>query len=298
MEYHKPVLLNESVQGLAIKPDGVYVDLTFGGGGHSREIIKYLNAKGRLYGFDQDESVFDGLLVSDMFQFCFCNFRYFHKYLEYYEVDKVDGILADLGVSSHQFDTESRGFSFRADEKLDMRMNKYSEQTAGDVLNSYPEMDLVKIFSEFGQVRNAKTLAREIVRRRKDSSFEMIHDFVGFLDHFRMGSRSKYLATVFQALRIEVNDEIGALHEMLKNAIDCLAPGGRLVMISYHSVEDRAVKKWFKYGNRDGLLVKDDYGNVLKPLKMTHKKVIVPDESEVKVNNRARSAKLRIAEKI
>jgi 16S rRNA (cytosine1402-N4)-methyltransferase len=297
MEYHIPVLLSESIEGLNIKPDGIYVDLTYGGGGHAREILKYLKS-GRLIAFDQDEEAGNNKLDSDKFLFVQSNFKFFRNFLRYYKHDFVDGIIADLGVSSHHFDIAERGFSFRFDGDLDMRMDKNLEKTAADVLNTYSSEDLLKLFREFGEIDNAYKLVKEIVSAREKDSIGQISQFKeAIVNVTPKHVEHKYLAKVFQALRIEVNDEIGVLKEMLLQTASSIKPGGRLVVITYHSLEDRLVKNFMKSGNFEGKLEKDFYGNVLSPFKAINRKVIIPNENEININNRARSAKLRIAEK-
>ena len=297
MTYHKPVLLEECISGLAIKRDGIYVDATFGGGGHSKPILKQLSAKGHLYGFDQDKDAKENAMDDDGFTFIQSNFRFLKSYLRYYDVHEVDGILADLGVSSHQFDVASRGFSFRLDADLDMRMNQERNLNAKMILNNYKEANLQKIFSEFGEVRNARTLARAIIQQRKYKNYMKISDLNEILEKLWRGHRNKYFAQVYQAIRIEVNDELEALKEFLENSLSFLKPGGRMVVMAYHSTEDRIVKNFFKYGNVRGEQIKDDYGNIERPFKLINRKVITPDENEIDGNSRARSAKLRIAQK-
>ncbi len=297
MDYHQPVLLTESVDGLNIDPSGIYIDATFGGGGHSRLILSKLDDKGHLFAFDQDEDARANVLAGEGFTFVAGNFSFLTEYLKYYDVAEVDGILADLGVSSWQFDNPERGFSYREDHALDMRMNQEQAFTAADIISKYSEGDLVRLFSDYGQVRNAKTLAAKIVAERRNQRIATIADFVEVTGSCIRGSRARYLAQVFQSLRIEVNQEIEALREFLDAATKCLRPGGRLVVISYHSVEDQLVKRWMKSGNERGEIEKDDFGKPLAPLKMLTKRPVVPGEVEIKSNNRARSAKLRIAEK-
>ena len=295
--YHLPVMLTESIDALNIRPNGVYVDVTFGGGGHSRGILDKLGDKGHLFAFDQDEDARANALPDDRFTFVAANFRYLSEYMAYYGVDGVDGVLADLGVSSWQFDNPRRGFSYREDHALDMRMNQSQRLTAADVVMRYAENDLLRIFSDYGQVRNAKTLVRYIALARKGVTIRTINEFIDVIAPCVRGSRPKYLAQVFQALRIEVNDEMGALHEFLEAATGVLRSEGRLVVISYHSVEDKAVKNWFRSGNASGQLEKDDYGRTDTPFKIITRKPLVPGIDEVKDNNRSRSAKLRCAEK-
>lgn len=296
-EYHVPVLLNESVGGLEIKADGDYVDVTFGGGGHSREIFSRLTT-GRLFAFDQDEDAAANVIHDDRFFFIRHNFKYIRNFLKYYGVEQVDGILADLGVSSHDFDVAERGFSFRFEGDLDMRMNRDSSQTAADLVNSYTEDQLRKVFREFGEIDNAGRLARELVAARNAKSIKTIGQFCSAIAPCvpRL-QESKYLAKVFQALRIETNHEMDVLHEFLEQSIELLKPGGRLVVITYHSLEDRMVKNFIKSGDLTGKQEKDFYGNVHSPLTAINRKVIVPTDEELERNPRARSGKLRIAEK-
>ncbi|WP_299820937.1 16S rRNA (cytosine(1402)-N(4))-methyltransferase RsmH [uncultured Pontibacter sp.] len=299
MEYHRPVLFQESVDALAIKPDGIYVDVTFGGGGHSSLIASKLTT-GKLYGFDQDRDAEEQSkkIESPAFQFVRANFRDLKKYLRLYGVKKVDGVLADLGVSSHQFNVPERGFSTRFEGPLDMRMNAEAGTTAKEVLETYSEEQLHRIFGIYGEVKNARTLARLIVEKRVRQPFETINDFKQAISSCTpKGKENKYLAQVFQALRIEVNDEMQALEEMLEQATEVLSPGGRLVVISYHSLEDRLVKNFIAKGKFFGEVEKDLFGNEIKPLDAVTRKPIVPSEQELLENSRSRSAKLRIAEK-
>lgn len=296
-EYHVPVLLNESVGGLEIKANGDYVDVTFGGGGHSREILSRLKT-GRLFAFDQDEDAAANIINDERFFFIRHNFKYIRNFLKYYGVEHVDGILADLGVSSHDFDVAERGFSFRFDGDLDMRMNRDTTQTAADIVNSYAEDRLREIFREYGEIDNAGRLARQIVTARQTKSVRTIEEFrVAIQPCVPKMQESKYLAKVFQALRIETNREMEVLHEFLEQSIELLKPGGRLVVITYHSLEDRMVKNFIKSGDFSGKQEKDFYGNVDSPLIAINRKVIVPTDEEIERNPRARSAKLRIAEK-
>jgi len=297
MDYHQPVLLTDSVEGLAITPSGIYIDATFGGGGHSELILSKLDDKGHLFAFDQDEDARANVMSDDRLTFVAGNFRFLTEYLTYYEVGMVDGILADLGVSSWQFDNPERGFSYREDFALDMRMNQAQSFTAADIIAKYSEDDLVRLFSDYGQVRNAKTLAAQIVEERRMCRIETIAGFIEAIGSCIRGSRPRYLAQVFQSLRIEVNHEIEALKDFLSAATEWLKPEGKLVVISYHSVEDQLVKRWMKTGNDRGEVQKDDFGRMLAPLKMLTKRPVVPGENEIKLNNRARSAKMRIAEK-
>ena len=296
--YHIPVLLKESVDAMDITPEGTYVDVTFGGGGHSREILSRLSGKGRLFSFDQDEDAERNITDNPHFTFVRSNFRYLENFLRYHEADEVDAILADLGVSSHHFDDSDRGFSFRFDGDLDMRMNKRSGKTAADILNTYDEEKLADIFYLYGELKNSRKIAAYIVRSR---AIEPIRTIANFLDIikplFGREREKKELAKVFQALRIEVNQEMEALREMLEASVRALKPGGRLVVITYHSLEDRMVKNMMKTGNIEGKMEKDFFGKVITPFRLVNNKVIVPDAEEIERNPRSRSAKLRIAEK-
>lgn len=292
-----PVLLEESVSGLNIDPDGVYLDLTFGGGGHSREILKRLK-DGCLIGFDQDADALANVPDDDRFIFVNHNFRYLRNFLRYCGYDEADGILADLGVSSHEFDEAGRGFSFRFDAELDMRMNQRSRLKATDILNTYSEEDLTRIFRNYGEVDNAKRLVDLIVKARAEKMITRSEEFLQVIAPcVPKQKEKKYLAQVYQALRIEVNGELEALEDMLKEAERALRPGGRLVVITYHSLEDRIVKNFLKSGNFEGKVEKDFYGHVKRNFELVNRKVIVPSEEEIEKNPRARSAKLRIAEK-
>ena len=296
-EYHIPVLLAESVDGLDIKSGGDYVDVTFGGGGHSREIFSRLTS-GRLFAFDQDEDAAANIIHSDRFFFIRHNFKYIRNFLTYYQVEKVDGILADLNVSSHDFDIAERGFSFRFDGDLDMRMNRNARQSAADIVNTFSEDQLRTIFREFGEIDNAGRLAKQLVQARSAGSVKTIAQFKeAIAPCVPKFQESKYLAKVFQSLRIETNKEMEVLHDFLEQSIQLLKPGGRLVVITYHSLEDRMVKNFIKSGDFSGKQEKDFYGNVESPLNAVTRKVIVPSEEEIERNPRARSAKLRIAEK-
>lgn len=297
--YHIPVLLQECIDGLSIRPDGVYVDVTFGGGGHSRAILSALGEKGHLYGFDQDSDAINNVPVDSRFTFVYSNFRYLKNWMRYHGVEQLDGLLADLGVSSHHFDEAGRGFSFRQDGPLDMRMNRQASLSAKDVIQTYNEKQLAQIFYLYGELRNARQLAAAIVRNRNIQPINTIDDFIKVVNPLMGKSREKKdLAKVFQALRIEVNHELEALCEMLGSAIDLLKPGGRLVVLTYHSLEDRIVKNFMRAGNVDGKADKDFYGNLLSPLKPVNNKVILPDAAEEERNPRSRSAKLRIAERL
>ena len=296
--YHVPVLLEESINGLDLKKGGVYVDVTFGGGGHSKEILRRMDKSCRLYSFDQDEDAERNIVHDDRFTFVRSNFRYLKNFLKYYGIEEVDGILADLGVSSHHFDDSERGFSFRFDGKLDMRMNKRAGMNAADILNNYDEDKLADIFYLYGELKNSRKLASVIVKRRNVKSFDTIEDFLEVVKPLYGKDREKKeLAKVFQALRIEVNHEMEALKEMLYAATEMLKPGGRLSVITYHSLEDRMVQNIMKTGNIEGKMEQDFFGNIKTPYKIINNKVIVPDNEEIETNPRSRSAKLRIAEK-
>jgi 16S rRNA (cytosine1402-N4)-methyltransferase len=295
MNYHKTVLLNEAVDALNVKPDGIYVDATFGGGGHSQLIINKLGENGRLFAFDQDEDAQRNILENTRFTFLNYNFRELKRMLRFSGIKQVDGILADLGVSSHQFDEAERGFSYRFNAALDMRMNQNDGKTAADILNQHDAITLQTLFSEYGEVRNSKTLAQAIVQARNGKHFTNISDLIAVITPLSMGDKMKYFSQVFQALRIEVNDELGALKDLLLQSLEVLKPGGRIAVISFHSLEDRIVKNFFKSGNFDGELQTDFYGNINRPFTIVTKKPIEPSAAEVKDNPRARSAKLRIA---
>ncbi|MCF1749882.1 16S rRNA (cytosine(1402)-N(4))-methyltransferase RsmH [Mariniradius sediminis] len=296
-EYHIPVMLDPCIEGLAIDPNGIYVDLTFGGGGHSREILSKLE-KGHLYAFDQDIDAEENVPDSPKITFIQANFRDFKKYLKLYGVREVDGILADLGISSHQIDEPSRGFSTRFEGKLDMRMGGDIKLTAREILNTYEESRLHKIFGIYGEVKNARTLAQAVVSQRAIKPFETTTEFKAFLQRYApKGKEFKYFAQVFQALRIEVNDEMGALEDMLTQSVDVLKKDGRLVVMSYHSLEDRMVKNFINKGKFQGEVEKDFFGNLIRPLEPLTRGALVADENEVSQNPRARSAKLRIAKR-
>lgn len=297
--YHVPVLLKESVDGLDIKPGGVYVDVTFGGGGHSKEILSRMDATAHLYSFDQDADAEKNILADDRFTFVRSNFRYLKNWMRYYGVDGVDGLLADLGVSSHHFDDEERGFSFRFDAPLDMRMNKRAGVTAADIVNTYDESKLADVFYLYGEMKNSRRIASEIVKARQQTPISTTGAFADVVSKCIKREREKKdMARLFQALRIEVNSEMSALREMLMAAIDVLKPGGRLSVITYHSIEDRMVKNVIKAGNVEGRQEKDFYGRSQSPFVQINNKVIVADEDELNENPRSRSAKLRIAEKL
>lgn len=298
--YHIPVLLRESVQGMNLHPGGIYVDVTFGGGGHSKEILRNMGDGSRLFSFDQDADAEKNIIDNDpRFTFVRSNFRYLHNFLRYYGINEVDAILADLGVSSHHFDDSERGFSFRFNGKLDMRMNKRAGMTAAEIINTYDEERLANVFYLYGELRNSRKLAAALVKARNGKAIETIDDFLEIIrPYFSRDREKKELAKAFQALRIEVNNEMEALKEMLYAATNALKPGGRLVVITYHSLEDRIVKNIIKTGNTEGKVEQDLFGNKRSPLKAVHSKVIIPTDEEMALNPRSRSAKLRIAEKI
>ncbi|MDF1673183.1 MAG: 16S rRNA (cytosine(1402)-N(4))-methyltransferase RsmH [Vicingaceae bacterium] len=299
MSYHNPVLLKESVDGLNIGEGGTFVDVTFGGGGHSKEILERLDAEGKLFGFDQDKDAEANSLEDERFELVKQNFRYLKNYLKFYRAVPVDGVLADLGVSSHQFNEGERGFSIRFDGPLDMRMNQGIDLTAAKIVNEYDEQDLIRIFKEYGEVKNARSLVSEIVGRRESGDILTTQDLMEVIEVcVPERIKNKYLAQVFQALRIEVNDELAALREMLEQSYEVLKPGGRLSVITYHSLEDRLVKNFIKKGKFEGELEKDFFGNPQLKFKQVNRKPILPTAEEIKNNNRARSAKLRIAEKL
>lgn len=296
--YHVPVLMKDSVDGLNISSGGIYVDVTFGGGGHSREILSRLDADGHLYSFDQDADAEKNIINDGRLTFVRSNFRYLKNWMRYYGVDHIDGLLADLGVSSHHFDDESRGFSFRFDAPLDMRMNKRDGTTAADVVNTYDEERLADVFYLYGELKNSRKIAAALVKARATRKIATTQDFIGAVESlFRREREKKDMAKLFQALRIEVNNEMTALKEMLKAATELLRPGGRLSVITYHSLEDRIVKNVMKTGNPEGKMKRDFYGRVETPFVLINNKVITPGEEELENNPRSRSAKLRIAEK-
>lgn len=296
--YHIPALLHETIDGLQIKPNGIYVDVTFGGGGHSREILNRLGPKGRLLAFDQDLDAIANIIDDPRFTFVRSNFRFMKNFLQYHNIEKVDGILADLGVSSHHFDEEERGFSFRFDGALDMRMNTKSQITAASILNNYTEEQLADVFYLYGELHNSRKIARTIAQQRQKAPFETIFQFLEVLKpYFAREKEKKDMARVFQALRIEVNKEMEVLRSLLNQSIEVLNDGGRISILTYHSLEDRLVKNFFRSGNFGGKLEKDFYGNIIAPLKPVNNKVIVATDEEIAQNPRARSAKLRVAEK-
>lgn len=295
--YHIPALLYPCMEALDIKPDGTYVDVTFGGGGHSKEILRRLGPKGHLVSFDQDADAQRNLVDDPRFTFVCSNFKYLQNFLEYHNIDKVDGILADLGVSSHHFDEQSRGFSFRFEAELDMRMNTKASQKASDIINNYDEDKLADVLYFYGEIKNARKLASVIAKKREASPIRTTGDLVQLLEpFFGQDRQKKEITKVFQALRIEVNHEMDALKRMLEQTAEVLKPGGRLVVLTYHSLEDRMVKNFMKSGNCEGKVEQDFFGNRNTPFKLVNNKVIVPDDQEIAENPRSRSAKLRAAE--
>lgn len=296
--YHESVLLGESIQGLNIRPDGIYVDATFGGGGHSKAILARLGPEGRLIAFDQDEDAARNLPEDGRLLFVPQNFRYLERFVRFHGFREVDGVLADLGVSSHQFDRPERGFSYRfPGEMLDMRMDRREGRSAADLLNAQDANSLQALFGEYGEVRNARTLSEALVKRRAATPFRTVADLLEVVEPLVRGDRHRYLAQVFQALRIAVNDEMGALEEMLQGALSVLRPGGRLVVLTYHSLEDRMIKRFMRDGNVRGEAQKDWYGHIDRPFELITRSPILPGVDEIDRNPRARSAKLRIAEK-
>lgn len=298
MAYHIPALLAESIDGLNIRPDGIYVDVTFGGGGHSREILKHLKT-GRLIAFDQDQDAASNIIDDEKFLFLDQNFRFLRNNLLFNGINEIDGLIADLGVSFHQFDEPDRGFTFRQDAPLDMRMNRNAKKTAADLLNTLEEDEIADILYNFGEFTNSRRLAREITGARNRKPFESVSDIMNAVGkHVPARQEHKFYARLFQSLRIAVNHETEYLQEMLEQARDMLKPGGRLAIITYHSLEDRLVKNFMRTGNFEGTEEKDFYGNMSSPFRIISKKGITPSPEEIKINNRARSARLRIAEKI
>jgi len=297
--YHVPVLLQEVIDGLEIKPSGIYVDCTFGGGGHSRKILEHLNEDGKLIVFDQDEDAKKNVPEDKRIEFIPHNFRHLQRFLRLHKISKVNGILADLGISSHQIDEGERGFSTRFNAAIDMRMNQNEKKSAADILRTYSEERLHKIFEQFGEVTNSKTLAKTIVEVRRTQSLNTVNEFKSAVYPVVKGNPEKYFAQVFQALRIEVNEELESLKELLTQSVEVLEEEGRLVVITFHSLEDRIVKNFFKYGDDEGQQPEDVFGTVRKnDLKIITKKPIVPSSEELKRNPRSRSSKLRIAEKV
>lgn len=298
MVYHKPALLRETIDGLSLQPSGTYVDVTFGGGGHSSEILKRLSSQGKLFAFDQDPEAADNVMEDDRLVFIQQNFSFLKNFLKMYRAIPVDGVLADFGVSFHQFDQAERGFSFRFSGPLDMRMDKKRPLTAAKVLNEYEKAQLIYIFKSYGELRNAQKVADKIVAYRENHVFETIDDLKNLLQSMVPEKvQHKFLAQVFQAIRIEVNEELKVIEQFLEQSAEVLKVGGRVAVITYHSLEDRLVKNFFRSGNFEGKLNKDLYGNIIRPLEPVNRKPIVPSAEEVSENNRARSAKLRIAEK-
>jgi 16S rRNA (cytosine1402-N4)-methyltransferase len=295
-DYHIPVLLSQCIESLHINPDGIYVDATFGAGGHSQAILKNLSAKGHLYAFDMDDDAVANAPDDPRFTLIKSNYRWIKKYLKVYGVDKVDGVLADLGISSHQIDVDDRGFSFRFDADLDMRMNQHGELNAIEVLNSYTEDQLLYIFSRYGEVRNSRSLVKELVNHRRNRQITRTMHLNQILDKMAIGPIAKYYAQVYQAIRIEVNQELPSLEQFLMDALSLVKPKGRIVVMSYHSLEDRLVKNIFKTGNPEGEVIKNDFGQIYRPLNIINKKPIEADPAEQKANPRSRSAKLRVAE--
>lgn len=297
--YHVPVMLKECLDGLNIKPDGIYVDVTFGGGGHSKAILEQLNEKGKLFSFDQDLDAIKNAFDDKRFTFVRSNFRYIKNFLRYHNIDSVDGIIADLGVSSHHLDDDSRGFSFRFDGKLDMRMNAAADKTAADILNTYSEEELANVFYYYGELQQSRKLARTIVKARDENPFDDIARLMEIVKpYFQREREKKDLAKLFQALRIEVNHEMDVLKDLLRQVPEVLNEDGRLVVMTYHSLEDRLVKNFIKSGNIEGKQEKDFYGRVLAPLKAVNNKIITASDEELNENPRSRSAKLRVAQKI
>jgi len=297
-KYHNPVLLKESIEGLDIKPDGIYVDVTFGGGGHSRKILEKLNENGKLFAFDQDIDAKANLFDDKRLCFIKQNFRHLERFLKLYKIKEVDGVLADLGISSYQIDTPERGFSIRYNGPLDMRMDEDGKTTAQDVINHYTEQELADVFYNYGELRNARKLARAIASQRSKTTIRTIDDLKVLVNPLVHGNKMKVLAQIFQALRIEVNEELDALKQLLPQTTKVIKKSGRLVVISYHSLEDRFVKNFIRSGNLSNIPDKDIYGNFSTPFKAVNRKVICPTEQEISSNPRARSAKMRIAEKL
>lgn len=297
--YHIPALLNEVVEGLAIKPNGIYVDVTYGGGGHSRAIMEHLGPQGHLYGLDQDLDAWENRLDDPRFTFVHSNFAFLSNFMRFHGVEQVDGILADLGVSFHHFDDSARGFSFRSDAALDMRMNRSGGVTAADVLNTYDESRLADLLYLYGELRQSRRMASSIVKARSHGAMSTTGELIEAVrPHIKASQEKKELAQVFQAIRIEVNHELDALRRLLEQAVALLAPGGRLAVITYHSLEDRMVKNFVRSGNVEGRVEQDFFGRVNAPLRAVNNRVIVPGDDEVARNPRSRSAKLRIAEKV
>lgn len=298
MDYHRPVLLEESIEWLGVQPGGVYLDLTYGGGGHSQKILEKLGQNGRLIAFDRDEDVWSHVPDDPRFTLVPANYRHIKRFVDYLGVGQVDGVLADLGVSSHQFDLGERGFSYRSDAPLDMRMGRRSGKTAADVLNEYVETEIARILAVYGEVKRPGAVAKAVVKRRSSRPLETTMDLVDVLRPFSGKSEWKFYSQVFQAIRIEVNDELASLEEALEGSLEVLASGGRLVIISYHSLEDRLVKWFMRSGKLSGEVEKDDFGAVITPWNVLLKKPFEPTSKEIEENSRARSARLRVAEKL
>jgi len=297
--YHIPAMLTETINALQIKPDGIYADLTFGGGGHSREILKHLGKTGRLLAFDHDEDAVANIIDDERFTFVKSNFRFLKNFLRYHGIEQVDGILADLGVSFHHFDTPERGFSFRYESELDMRMNRQATLTASAVLNNYSEERLADIFYRYGEMYNARKIAQAVVKARKSGKIKYVNEFIEILKPFTTRNKEKKeFSCIFQSLRIEVNGELDALQSMLVQCKDVLKKNGRLVALTYHSLEDRLVKNFIRSGNFEGKLEKDFFGNIQSPILPVSNKAITPNDSEIEQNPRARSAKLRVGYKV
>ncbi len=299
MDYHNPALLKESIDGLSVEPNGSYVDVTFGGGGHSREILKRLSENGKLFAFDQDPDVEQNLIIDKRFTMIYQNFSFLKNFLRMYNSIPIDGLLADLGVSFHQFDVPKRGFSFRFKGPLDMRMDQKRKLTAAIIVNTYSSEGLERIFKEYGELRNAKQIVQQIIASRENKKIKTVESLKEVLgDLVPEKHEHKFLAQVFQALRIEVNEELKVIQSLLEQSVDVLKEGGRMAVITYHSLEDRMVKNFFRTGNIQGKVEKDFYGNLIRPMSPINRKPIVPTSEEIGRNNRSRSAKLRIAEKV
>lgn len=294
--YHVPVLFHESIEAMKLKDGKIFVDVTYGGGGHSKEILKNISKDSFLVAFDQDDDALENIVEDEKLVFVNANFRFLKNFLKYHELEKVDAILADLGVSSHQFDEAERGFSIRSTGQLDMRMNQSADLTAFKIVNKYTDKELYRVFNSYADLKNVGKIVPEIIKNRREKAIETTADLVGLMEKLVKGKKqNQFLAQIFQAIRIEVNDEMGALEDMLEQAADVLKPGGRLVVISYHSIEDRLVKNFIKSGRFDGKIESDLYGNIEKPLSAVNRKPIVPTDEENVRNSRARSAKMRVA---
>jgi 16S rRNA (cytosine1402-N4)-methyltransferase len=294
--YHVPVLFHESIEAMKLNEGNVFVDVTYGGGGHSKEILKNISKDSFLVAFDQDDDALDNIIEDDRLVFVNANFRFLNNFLKYHELDQVDAVLADLGVSSHQFDVAERGFSIRSTGQLDMRMNQNADLTAFKVVNKYTDKELYRVFNSYSDLKNVGKIVPEIIKNRREKAIETTADLVVLMEKLVKGKKqNQFLAQIFQAIRIEVNDEMGALEDMLQQATDALRPGGRLVVISYHSLEDRLVKNFIRSGRFDGKVETDLYGNIDKPLSAVNRKPIIPSDDENGKNSRARSAKMRVA---